>query len=184
MRRYGGSKDTVHLANPPTLALRFLSVPADAMALQLRDFVSVSIFNTAKLFANGEVGLFANIQDLGTIWQEEAMITPTPIDDPVGYILDQSGTNHHLVNATSGQKPLLRQDASGHYYLESDGVDDKLIATFGVALGDCTLIFAGPDEITVRTITVGTTFELHTGLCYGLLLINRALTADELGSIL
>jgi len=138
----------------------------------------------AQLFANSEVGLFADIQNLGSLWQEEAMTTPSAIGDPVGMILDQSGTGHHLVNATSGQKPLLRQDASGHYYLECDGLDDKLVATFAIAPGDCTLVFAGPDEITVRTVTVGTTFELHTGLCYGLLLIDRALTADELGSIL
>ncbi len=184
MRRFGGSKDTVNLANPPDLVMHRLTVQADNMAMRLRDFAATSVFNLAALFANGEVGLFADIQKLDALWQEEAMTTPSAVGDPVGMIVDQSGTGHHLLTATSGQKPLLRQDASGHYYLESDGVDDKLVATFAVAPGDCTLVFAGPDEITIRTITVGTTFELHTGLCYGLLLIDRPLISAELGSIL
>jgi hypothetical protein len=141
-------------------------------------------FNFLALFANGETGLFADIQNLSSLWQEEAMTTPAAVGTPVGAIVDRSGTGHNLTNAVSAQKPLLRQDASGHYYLEHDGVDDKLVATFAIAPGVCTLVFAGPDEITVGTITVGTTFELHTGLCYGLLLINRPLTAAELGSIL
>jgi hypothetical protein len=182
MRLYGSSKQTVHLGNPPGLAVRQLTTVADNVAMAVRNFAAS--FAISSLFAGGELGLFADIQNLATLWQEESMTTASAVGDPVGYIVDQSGTGHHLVNATSGQKPLLRQDGSGYYYLEADGVDDKLVATFAEALGDCTLVFAGPDEITVRTITVGTTFDLHTGLCYGLLLINRPLTEAELGSIL
>jgi hypothetical protein len=52
-------------------------------------------------------------------------------------------------------------------------------------LGNCTLVFAGPTEVTTKyPLALTTTFSLHTSLCYGLVLINRQLTAGELGSAL
>jgi hypothetical protein len=127
-------------------------------------------------------GLY-DIQTLANLFQDAAATTPSAVGDPVGYIVDTSGNENHLLTATGSLKPILRQDADG-YYLEFDGVDDALSFTVGPALGDCTLVFAGPDEATVRAVTVGTTFTLHTGLCYGLLLIDRELTEAELGSTL
>jgi len=40
MKLFGGSKDTVNLANPPDLAMHRLTVQAENMAMQVRDFAS------------------------------------------------------------------------------------------------------------------------------------------------
>lgn len=136
----------------------------------------------AALFADGESGLWLDIQDLTTLFQDAAGTTPAAVGSPVGLVCDKSGLDHHISTATSSQKPILRQDAGGKYYLEFDGVDDALSVTFAESLGTCTLVYAGPVEATTLSLLVGTTFTLHTGYCYGLLLIDRALTAGELGS--
>ena len=115
-------------------------------------------------------------------YQDAAATTPAATGDPVGYVQDMSGNGFHLTQATSLSKPTLQQDANGKYYLAFDGVDDVMTATFPSALGDCTLVFAGAEQVSVMyPLNVGTTFDLHTGPCYGLILINRELTAEELG---
>lgn len=131
-----------------------------------------------RLFADGTQGLLLDPADLSSMFQDAAGTTPvTAAGQPVGLIRDKSGRGNHLSQATSSAKPILRQEANGRYYLEPDGIDDLLSATFAIAPGNCTLIFAGPDECTVLwPLNVGTTFELHSGPCYGLVLIAKQLT--------
>jgi len=135
-------------------------------------------YSPLRLFADGTAGLWLDVQDLSTLFQDAAGTTPvTAAGQPVGLIRDKSGRGNHLSQATSSAKPILRQDAAGRYYLEPDGVDDLLSVTFGAAVGNCTLVFAGPDECTVLwPLNVGTTFELHSGPCYGLILLAKQLT--------
>jgi len=130
-----------------------------------------------SLFMDGSQGLWLDVQDLSTLFQDAAGTTPvTAPGQPVGLIRDKSGRGNHLSQATSSAKPILRQDAGGRYYLEPDGVDDLLSVTFGAAAGNCTLVFAGPDECTVLwPLNVGATFELHSGPCYGLVLVAKQL---------
>ena len=133
------------------------------------------------LFSNSELGILLDLSPT-TVFQDSAMTTPAESGDPVGAVLDASGNDFHLVQATTLNKPTLQQDANGKYYLAFDGVDDKLTATFPEALGNCTLVFAGVEQVSAMyPISVGTTFGLHTGPCYGLILISRELTAEELG---
>lgn len=133
------------------------------------------------LFSNSELGILLDLSPT-TVFQDSAMTTPAESGDPVGAVVDVSGNGFHLTQATSLAKPTLQQDANGKYYLAFDGVDDIMTATFPEALGNCTLVFAGAEQVSAMyPISVGTTFDLHTGPCYGLILINRELTAEELG---
>lgn len=159
----------------------------DDMSLSLgtRVWKAIKKTSTLQYLFVGASGGYWDIQDLTTIFSDSTGTTPAIVDGPVGYIADLSGLGNHLIQATSGLKPTLRQDANGKYYLEFDGVDDTLQVTFGASLGDCTLVYAGDNEITTKyPLPLTTTFDLHTGNCYGLLLINRQLTEAELGSTL
>lgn len=55
------------------------------------------------------------------------------VDGPVGRIMDKSGNgNHATAAANDGTRPTLRQSGA-LYYLECDGTDDRLRATFAIA---------------------------------------------------
>jgi hypothetical protein len=70
--------------------------------------------------------LWLDPSDLTTLFQDSAMTTPVTADgDPVGAILDKSGNNLHLTQATAGSRPLY-QTSDGLHWLEFDGVDDWL----------------------------------------------------------
>lgn len=43
MRLFGGSKDAVHLANPPAIGIHVLTEPVSTMAMQVRDFAVVPV---------------------------------------------------------------------------------------------------------------------------------------------
>jgi hypothetical protein len=82
-------------------------------------------FNPAQLFASGEQGAWYDPSDLSTVFQDAAGTVPGTVDQPVGRILDKSGRGNHATQATSAQRPTLRQ-SGGLYYLDFDGVDDHL----------------------------------------------------------
>jgi hypothetical protein len=86
----------------------------------------------AELFAGGQAGVWYDPSDLGTLFQDSAGTTPvTATGQPVGRILDKSGRGNHAIQATSGSRPIYR-DVGGFRYLEFDGVDDFLRATFTI----------------------------------------------------
>lgn len=56
------------------------------------------------------------------MFQDSAGTTPvTAAGDPVGLWQDKSGNGHHLVQTTDANRPILRQDAQGVWYLEGNG---------------------------------------------------------------
>ena len=81
----------------------------------------------ALLFANGEQGAWYDPSDLSTMSQDSAGTIAAAVDSPVGRIADKSGNDRHLTQATTSQKPILRQSGS-QYYLQFDGVDDTLVS--------------------------------------------------------
>ena len=82
-------------------------------------------FSPASLFSSGEQGVWYDPSDLSTLYQDAAGTIPvTAVGQPVGKILDKSGRGNHAFQATATSRPVLRQDASGRYYLSFDGVDD------------------------------------------------------------
>lgn len=82
-------------------------------------------FSPASLFAGGEHGAFFDPSDLSTMFQDDAGTVPAAVGSVVGRINDKSGRGNHATQATTANKPILRQSGS-LYYLEFDGVDDFL----------------------------------------------------------
>ncbi|MGL5004299.1 MAG: hypothetical protein ACRDAM_15275, partial [Casimicrobium sp.] len=83
----------------------------------------------AALFASGELGGYYDPNDLSTLFQDIAGTIPATADgQTILRINDKSGRNLHLTG-TNG--PTLRYSATyGRWYLECDGVNDFLSATF------------------------------------------------------
>ncbi|TPJ52711.1 hypothetical protein [Mesorhizobium sp. B2-6-4] len=83
-------------------------------------------FDPTTLFANGETGAWYDPSDLSTLFQDSAMNTPvTANGDPVGAILDKSGNELHLLQATDTARPTYKTDGILHW-LEFTGGSDLL----------------------------------------------------------
>lgn len=87
---------------------------------------SSSSITLASLFAAGENGDYYSFQDLSNLKQNSDGTTDAAVGSPVGYIKDLSGNGNHATQSVSTRRPTLRQDVSGFYYLEFDGIDDSL----------------------------------------------------------
>lgn len=90
-------------------------------------------FSPRGLFANGEQGSWFDPSDLPTMFQDLGGTVPAAVGTAVARINDKSGRGNHAGQATASARPVLRQDAGGRFYLEFDGVDDRLL-TAGFAL--------------------------------------------------
>lgn len=83
-----------------------------------------ALFNPASLFANGEQGVWYDPSDLSTLFQDSAGTVPvTGVEQPVGRMLDKSGRGNHAFMGTTIDRPILRQDAGGRYYLAANGAN-------------------------------------------------------------
>lgn len=72
-------------------------------------------------------GLLFDPSDMSTLYQDAAGTIPvTAVEQPVGKILDKSGNGNHATQSITAYRPVLKQDANGSYYLNSDNVDDYL----------------------------------------------------------
>lgn len=88
---------------------------------------SSTVSIVSLLFGASEPGFIYDISDFSTMFQDSAGTTPvTDVAQPVGKILDITGNNNHAYQSTAASRPILRQDESGYYYLECDGVGDCL----------------------------------------------------------
>lgn len=90
-------------------------------------------FNPASLFAASDAGAWYDPSDLSSMYQDSAGTTAAVVGQPVGKLNDKSGNANHAIMGTAALRPILRQDTGGKYYLEFDGVDDYLRATFTIA---------------------------------------------------
>lgn len=95
----------------------------------------VPIFSPLDLFTAGTTGAWYDPSDLTSMWQDSAGTVAAAVNSPVGKINDKSGNAKHLSQATSAARPMLRQ-AGATYYLEFDGVDDVLVSSGTITLGD------------------------------------------------
>ena len=90
-------------------------------------------FSPRALFAGGEVGAWFDPSDLSSLFGDLAGAVPAAVGAPVARINDKSGRGFHAGQATAAARPVLRQDGGGRFYLEFDGVDDRLV-TAAIAL--------------------------------------------------
>ena len=92
-------------------------------------------FNPLSLFSNGEQGVWYQISDLSTIFQDSAGVTPGVVGQPVGLVLDKSGNGNHLI-ASGSARPTLRVDGEGYYYLESNGAGNQMVSLVDEPISD------------------------------------------------
>lgn len=89
---------------------------------------------------------------------------------------------NHLTASSDAARPMFKQDGNGKYYLDFDGVDDALANAAFPSLGsNATVAMALPTTgaSILQGQTVGTGYTMNSDN-YGVLLLDRALTAIEL----
>lgn len=85
-------------------------------------------FTPAALFTASEKGAWYDPSDLASMFQLSTGTIAAAVNSPVGYLADKSGNGNHAIQANLGSRPILRQSGA-LYYLDFDGVDDRLVAT-------------------------------------------------------
>lgn len=93
---------------------------------------------------------------------------------------------NHAKKATVAARPILRQEPSGQFYLEDDQVDDALNATLPNLGTDATVAFMTETGVTIetgQTIGAGEFNILRGEKLYGIIIVDRALTARETTSV-
>lgn len=89
------------------------------------------IWTPASLFAKyGATGGYWDATDISTLRQNsDGTGSVTTAGDPVGYVADLSGNGWHQIQATASARPAIALDGDGTYFLQPDGVDDRLSLT-------------------------------------------------------
>lgn len=108
----------------------------------------VAAWTPATLFASGEEGVFFHAR-ADTMFQASGGAA-AGIGDPLGYLLDLSGNEHHAEQTNAARKPLVNVDSNGIYYFAGDGVDDFLLTdSYALGGGKMTLaaVFTAPAVI-------------------------------------
>ena len=136
-------------------------------------------WSPSALFASSEVGVWYDPSDLSTMFQNSDGTTAVAVGDPVGYIADKSGNGKHATQATAASRPLLDTANLINY----DGTDDLLTASNPDLGLDVTIARATAGGVSILTgQTVGANYVDNTDH-YGLVIVNRALTAGETTSL-
>lgn len=114
---------------------------------------------------------------------------PLTVGSPVGYYPDQSGQAKHASQATTANKPILRQTpTTKQYWLDADSTD-ALNITLASQLTNAAIFRVTAEGVTVsRGQTVATTYNLVTSYAYnGPIAIfdesSTALTAEQVAQI-
>lgn len=87
-----------------------------------------AVFSPLSLFTGSKKGLWYDPNDLTTMFQDTGGVTPAvAVNDPVRLIRDKSGNAVHATALSDAERPLLKQAASGDYYLGFDGTSHRLV---------------------------------------------------------
>lgn len=113
-------------------------------------------FSVERIFSNGEPGVWYDVSDLSTLFQDRAgTIRVTAIGQPVGRILDKSGRGNHLTAISDVSRGLYQADVSGRPFVLFDGVNDGYITPTITPGIDKVQVFAGVRKIgTARAMLV------------------------------
>jgi hypothetical protein len=118
-------------------------------------------FWPGMLFASGEQG-FLFINDISTMYQDSAGTTPAVLEQPVGKWLDQSGRGNHATQPTSANRPTLKQDAKGNYYVHFNGTNQWMqTGSVDFTATDKMTVFAGVTKLSDAAL--GTLLEHGVG---------------------
>jgi hypothetical protein len=61
-------------------------------------------FSPIKLFRAGEQGVWFDVSDIFTMFQNSAGATPAAVNSPVGKILDKSGRGNHATQIVRAER--------------------------------------------------------------------------------
>jgi len=137
-----------------------------------------------NMFARGEQGgWYARDNFIKLFTTYNGSTNVTVVNDAIGRNEPAVGTIAAL-NATSTQRPLLKQLATWQYHLYHDRVDDKLTLA-SMPAGDYTIAFASFAGVSVYPIklSVTGTLSLPAVDAISMLVINRTLTDAETSSV-
>ena len=118
---------------------------------------SRNAFSPLSLFAAGEVGAWFDPSDLGTLFQDSAGTAPvTAVEQPVGRMLDKSGRGNHATQSTAINRPILRQDSGGNYYLYFNGTNTSMqTGNINMTNSNKVSVFAGINCLNIGSTTLG-----------------------------
>jgi hypothetical protein len=95
-----------------------------------------------KLFSSGSQGAWYDPSDFATLFQDSAGTTPvTETGQPVGKMLDKSGSGNHATQSIAASRPILQIDSNGKYYLSFDGINDWMVTS--------SINFSGTDKMSI-----------------------------------
>lgn len=98
--------------------------------------------DVAGMFGNGENGGVGVLSDFSTMYQDAARTTPvTAVGQPVGSLRLKYGPGIYYT-AAGAARPLLQQDASGYYYLATDGATQFMSCPYSQSAYPLTLAVA------------------------------------------
>jgi hypothetical protein len=124
------SKGRKKLVNVPSYDNAYVNNQMGQPAYDVGTFSNGDGFVPSELFAAGEKGVWYDISDLSTLFQDSAGTIPvTGAGQTVGKILDKSGNNIHATQATAGNRPTYQVDVNGLAYLQFDGINDSLVSS-------------------------------------------------------
>lgn len=124
----------------------------------LARILSAGAGGVRSIFSLCTQGFWFDPSDFSTMFQDDAGTVPvTAAGQTVGKILDKSGKDNHLIQATEANRPTLEVDSLGYYYLAFDGTDFlsatidfsatdtmTLAATYNPTIaGECSLMSLG-----------------------------------------
>ena len=115
-----------------------ISTPNTLNVGEFPSFSSVSVvgightdsseFSPLSLFKDGKQGMWYDLSDTSTLFQDAAGTVPvTTNGNPVGKMLDKSGNNKHATQSVSASRPLYNTEPSR---LLLDKVDDSIVINF------------------------------------------------------
>lgn len=109
------------------------------------------------LWRNGEQGVWYDVSDLSTMFQDAAGTLPVympgqgQVDPPVGRILDKSGRGNHATQATTTSRPTL----SARYNMLT-GSETLATQNVTTAATSYSLIFSGTGSVALSGTATGT----------------------------
>lgn len=124
---------------------------------------------------------FFDLTALNKLFQDSAATSPvTAVNQPIGKIVDQSGSANHALQSTDSYRPLVKKDSDNRYYIYFDRADDALdIAS--LASGQYTTAIATWSDCQIQTATQKTTgsYSLNPSDTYARVIVSGALTDNE-----
>ena len=123
-----------------------------------------AVFSPASLFSSGEQGVFYDISDTATLFQDSAGTTPvTAVEQPVGLILDKSGRGNHASQTSTSPDKRPVWSARYNLYLATDTLSTQNVTTVATSYR---LRFTGAGTITLSGTATGTySAGTHTITC-------------------